>query len=194
MKTFVIVRPDKTDNSNQFIGWYFLTESAVSNAGKPFFMPENNEKVMAFMAPVFKITRLGKSISQKFSQRYFTELAPGIHFILPDLKEKFSKNRLPEDPAVCFDRSLFAGSFEGLENGTVPHSMNFKINGDEIVSCSSESLKELMVEIIPKISTMNTLKTGDMVVPVLYGEKEIKYGDVLTIESEEKEILRVKIK
>lgn len=44
--------------------WRFLSDSAHTNAGKPFFIPDFAEEFDAFLAPVVKLSRLGKSIGK----------------------------------------------------------------------------------------------------------------------------------
>ena len=104
MKTVII-------ESNNPLSWYFIADSALINAGKPFFIPEFADEFEAFLAPVVRISRIGKSIASRFAGRYYEEIAPAIHFRASALRRQLLEAGLPADPSHSFDRSMTVGSF-----------------------------------------------------------------------------------
>lgn len=104
MKTIVI-------ESASPLSWYFIADSALVNAGKPFFIPEFADEFEAFLAPVVRISRIGKSIAARFAERYYTEIAPAVHFRASKLRRQLLEAGLPTDPSHSFDRAMTVGSF-----------------------------------------------------------------------------------
>lgn len=104
MKTIVI-------ESASPLSWYFIADSALINAGKPFFIPEFADEFEAFLAPVVRINRIGKSIASRFAERYYTEIAPAVHFRASKLRRQLLAAGLPTDPSHSFDRAMIVGSF-----------------------------------------------------------------------------------
>lgn len=110
--------------------WFFLADSALSNAGKPFFLPD--QKVSAALAIAFRFARLGKTIAPKFAARYIDTWAPAINFRLESLYNLLDEASLPTDPAVSFDKSLFYGDFIkiDLDNDFLSNNQPFPAQGN----------------------------------------------------------------
>lgn len=191
MKVFVIADNYKPVKDQNQTGWYFLTDSAVSNVGKPFYLPENMGMTDVSISVALRISRLGKGISPEFADRYYAEYAPAVHFTLPRYEETLKANGLPTDASRSFDRSLFVGEF--IDKG-IKDPLELRINGE---CCSTFSFGNLALnneEIISKISRMNTLKIGDLVVPGLSGFWELKEGDFIEIFQSGQRAFHVKVK
>lgn len=65
MKTFVIennliadASDNAPDNANNDANWYFLADSAICNAGKPFFIPELEDFADARLVIALKVNLL----------------------------------------------------------------------------------------------------------------------------------------
>lgn len=191
MKTAVFVKPVNGDGSSSLPAWYFLADSALINAGKPFFIPEGGFVVNVYPCLAFKITRLGKTVKPRFASRYYTEVAPAFHFRLDSLFHTLLENRLPVDPAVSFDRSLSLGNFIPLENigeGEWSVLKNAESMGSLIWSHDSAG------EALCRLSEMNTLKTGDVFIPSLGGPFSLSPGDRFDIKFNNEIILSSRIK
>lgn len=191
MKT-AIIETNHAETDGGF-SWYLISDSAVSNSGKPFYIPEGNPKVEAFLAPVVRINRLGKSISPKFAHRYYSEIAPAIHFRLPELRDKLMRLGLSADPSQSFDRSLIIGEFSPIsfEEGSV---MRLHLNGENKAEWSSRNKQELLDRILSEISKMNTVKMGDFLIPELSEAVEVTIGDILEVKASGQPTLTVKVK
>lgn len=172
-------------------GWYLIADSAVSNTGKPFYLPEGKGKVTASVGIAIRINRLGKAIAPKFASRYYSEFAPVLHFRLPDYRKKLEDMGLPMDASVNFDKSLIVGDFLPIE-GIVEISLQNKGRIVEVIN-PDETIKKTD-EILSEISRMNTIKMGDLLITAIEGNEEINEGDVLEVKIKGEEGFKVRIK
>lgn len=163
------------------IGWYQISDSAWTNAGKPFYIPEETGEVTVSLAPVIRFNRLGKSISEKFARRYYSEIAPALHFRLPSLRDELLRQGLSPDPSVSFDRSLIVGSFVSMESLPDHPEMELKLNGETVALWNYPAMKFDINHIISRISKTNTVKMGDFLIPVICGFTPVKIGDRLDV-------------
>ncbi len=174
MKTIVI-------ESSSPISWYFIPDSALVNSGKPFFIPEFSDEFEAFLAPVVRINRIGKSIGARFAHRYYTEIAPAVHFRASKLRQALLTAGLPADPSHSFDRSMMVGEFISLDNIDDSASITLIKNEDEVAQCNIEKWKSEIGGFLEKVSSSNTIKMGDYLVPQLLGPTKVNIGDHLKI-------------
>lgn len=172
-------------------GWYVLVDSAVSNTGKPFYVPDHLGKVTVSLSPVIRIDRLGKSVADKFAHRYFHTMAPGVHFRLSELAQQLKEEGLPTDASVNFDRSLFVGDSGPFETDS---HYQMIVNGELKAEWNVDSLKKSIGELLSEISRLNTVKMGDLLIPGLSGEMEIKRGDLIEVRKDNQEAFRIKVK
>lgn len=198
MKTFLIDKnysdltlssPDNGDKGN--MSWYFIADSALSNAGKPFFLPPTEIKTAFGIA--LRIGRLGKTISRKFSLRYVDAIAPIVNFRMTEEFQKLQKENLSVDPAVSFDKAVFYGSFVEIEEKNMYISFDLAINSEPIDSIKLE-VNKIIELVIPKISKYNTLKIGDLIIPGLSDFHNLSKGDKIEIRDNGENILSIKIK
>lgn len=191
MKVFLILNNYLWKGNTGEPGWVMLADSAVSNTGKPFYLPENVGRTMASISAVIRISRLGKSVSKKFADRYYAEYAPAVHFSLPDLAEKLKEKGLPVDPAHSFDKSLIVGNFKSINPDDY---LELEINGKVVVSFLFRNLCFSLEELIPIISRMNTIKMGDLVIPGLSEKTEIKEGDFMEVKIGNESAFHIRVK
>lgn len=191
MKVFVVVNNYGEKAQGTPKSWYLLADSAVSNTGKPFYLPETKGRVTVSLSEAIRFQRLGKFISPKFAARYYSEVAPALHFRLPDLEQRLTEASLPGDAARSFDRSLFVGDF-------VPFSpalkYALKVNGEIKAEFTETSCATKLDDLIAEVSEMNTIKMGDILIPGLSGEIELHEGDLLEVLEDGKLMFHVKVK
>lgn len=174
--------------------WSVIADSALSNLGKPFYVPENIGEVTVSISPALKICRLGKYIEPRFAHRYYKEFAPAVHFQLPSLMQRFSDSNLPVSPALSFDRSVMAADFRGLDNEFTNLSFQLYINGELREEWSGREMKMSQDDVIYEYSKMNTLKMGDVILPAIGNPVAIKEGDLLEVNCMNCKAFSVKIK
>ena len=171
--------------------WYFLSDSSVSNTGKPFYLPENVGEVSVSLSSAIKLSRLGKFIEPKFASRYYQEAAPAIHFSLPQLESKLFEEGLSTDPSKNFDKSLFMGEFSLFSE---EETLELIINGERVVEFNIRNLHHSVDVVIHKVSVMNTWKMGDILLPGLSGNVYVKEGDLLDIRKNGKTAFQIRVK
>ena len=199
MKVFVTqnnYRQDETapfsgKESSSHFGWYLIADSAVTNTGKPFYLPDDLGRITVSVGAAFRMTRLGKTIAPKFGSRYYSEIAPVVHFQLPDYRERLKVQGLSWDPSVNFDKSLFVGDFRPVDR---INEVSVSISGHPELIWNKARLIKDMNEVLALISQMNTIKMGDFVIPGLNGDLEVKEGDLLNVLVNGESDFQVKIK
>ncbi len=193
MKTFIIENNLPCGQKGAPV-WSFLPDSALCNAGKPFFIPENTGSIRAFISPIIKITRLGKSIAPRFSKRYYSEAAPAIHFRDIEKREFLIKHGLPADMSQAFDRSMILGDFENADLIMGDKPLTLYKNNEKVDEWGIDNLSIPVDGLFPEISASNTLKMGDYLIPALSQGTDVKIGDNLELRLGERTLLVVPIK
>ena len=194
MKVFLIENNGLVRRHDNEISWRFLADSAISNAGKPFFIPEGEDFVELSVGFALRICRLGKTVAKKFSHRYYDSLAPVIKLVLPALKKELIEKNLSLDPAFSFDRSLFYGDFIPKEDYVPSLELSLLLNGEKVSTFSLSGMTWDFDDVISLISKNNTLKMGDYIIPALSESIPVKEGDIVQLISYEKELLKLKIR
>lgn len=187
----VLIFENNVDAGHKESGWYLVADSAVSNTGKPFYLPDFYGKTEAHLAIAVKIIRLGKSVKRKFASKYYSEMAPALHFTLPELAERFKTRSLPEDASRSFDRSLMVGEFSEIIPG---ETFSLWLNGEEKTTLRLEDLQKSIDVLLEEFSVINTVKMGDLLVPGLQRGIEIKEGDLLEVKKDGQPAFRVRVK
>ena len=72
-------------------------DSSLLKDGKPFFLPEEMGQVDYETELVVRISKLGKSIPQRFAHRYYDAVTVGIDFTARDLQKKLTAEGKPWD-------------------------------------------------------------------------------------------------
>lgn len=193
MKIILADNLGKTDCENP-VSWHFIPDSALANAGKPFFIPDFADSFEAMLSPVVRISRLGKSIAERFASRYYTGIAPAIHFRAPGLMRELLSKGLPADRAYSFDRSIIVGDFIPVENFMTDGGFSMTKNGGLVAITDVGDFIRRAGKTLSLASTYNTMKMGDLILPQTISPVPVAIGDRLEVFSEEKSILAVAIK
>lgn len=191
MKVIVFENNYGEGNEGKKKGWYFLTDSAVTNTGKPFYKPENVGKLTVTLTVAVKISRLGKAISEKFANRYYSEYAPALHLQLPEFGELLKESDLSEDASRSFDQALFVDDFQPFSE---IKEYELWVNGEKKIVWDIRFLNDSVDKLIANFSKMNTVKMGDLLLPGLSETIDLEVGDRLEVKSEGKIYFMVKVK
>lgn len=171
--------------------WFLIADSAITNTGKPFYMPEHNQGIEVQLGLVVKICRLGKHIAPKFVSRYYTEMAPVVHFTNIFSKTLLKSFNLPIDAAHNFDKSLFVGEFFPKEEA---EPITLKINDREVLKFDLTQVIKPIDQTISALSNFNSMKMGDLIIPALTPPVEIKKGDFLEVCNQDSTLFSIRIK
>lgn len=136
-------------------------DSALLKDRKPFFIPDFSDDIAFGAGFVLRVSRLGRSISERFAHRYYDAVSLGLDITARDLKEHLAAERRMMDTAKGFDGSFPVGSFMDLPEG----EMNFRleIDGNEVQRGRSSDMRYGFDRIISQMSRFYTLKMGDMI-------------------------------
>ena len=96
--------------------FFLKPDTALLRNNNAFFIPDFSEEIHYEVELVLKINRLGKSIQQKFANRYYNEIAVGIDFTARDIQRDCMAKGLPWEIAKGFDNSAAISNFISLED------------------------------------------------------------------------------
>lgn len=186
MKVFLIL-----NTTSDSLAFCFLSDSVVTNTGKPFYIPESKGECRVSLAVAIRIKRLGKGIKEKFASRYYSEFAPALHFFLPAYADSLKAKGWPDDPARNFDKSLFVGDFKPFD---VNLKLELKLKDSIVAYFDFNQINHSIENIIEEISVLNTLKMGDIIVPGLSDSVPLKTGDILEVFADGEKAFQVRVK
>ena len=141
-------------------------DSALLTHGRPFFIPDFTQRCDYETELVVRISRLGRSIPQRFAHRYYDALTVGIDFTARDLQARLRAQGLPWDLCKGFDGSAVVGDFvpvQALEHPIQDLSFHLDINGQTVQQGHTADMLYTVDELVSFISQYFTLKTGDLI-------------------------------
>ena len=176
---------------------FLKADSSLLKDKKPFFLPDELGRVDYETELVVRISRLGKSIPQRFAHRYYDAVTCGIDFTARDLQRKCKEKGLPWTLCKGFDGAAAIGEWVPVEKFRNIQAIHFHldINGKTVQEgCTSDMLYGVD-ELIAYISRWFTLKTGDILftgTPVGVGPVHI--NDHLEGWLEERKVMEFNVK
>jgi len=177
--------------------FFLKPDSALVIRNRPFFYPDFSKDVHHEIEVVLKISKVGRSVEEKFAHRYFNEIALGVDFTARDLQSEAKKKGLPWEIAKGFDYSAPISEFLPLDNFEDPGNINFslQINGEERQKGNTKDMIFSFSRIISYVSQFMTLKTGDFIYTgTPAGVGPVKIGDHLEGFLEDKKLLNFRVK
>ncbi len=139
-------------------------DSALLKDHKPFFIPDFMGRVDYETEIVVRISRLGKSIPERFAHRYYDAVTVGIDFTARDLQKKLREESLPWEISKGFDGSAVIG--EWIEKDRFLNIQNLRfsldINGNTVQRGNTAEMIYTIDRLISYISQYFTIKTGDI--------------------------------
>lgn len=139
-------------------------DSALLNNDKPFFIPDHLGRIEYETEVVVRISKLGKTIPQRFAHRYYDAVTVGIDFTAREMQKKLREAGQPWELAKGFDGSAVIGEWVDIQKFRDIQALHFRLDlNDKTVQegCTSDMLYKVD-EIISYISQYFTLKTGDL--------------------------------
>ena len=86
-------------------------DSALLQVGRPFFIPDFDDRIDYEAELVVKISKIGRDISEQYAHRYYDEISVGIDFTARTLQSTLRKDGLPWEICKGFDGSAALGRF-----------------------------------------------------------------------------------
>lgn len=140
-------------------GLILATDSSLVKDGRPVFLPEISQKWECRLSVAYRISRLGKTISQRFAKRYIDAMTLTARFVPTDLINELSKRGESLSPwATAFDGAVAIGKWQELKDRMTVRIMS--------PAESEFTISDLPIdEAIARLSESFILKTGDIIVP-----------------------------
>ena len=137
-----------------------IGDNALLRNNDDFFIPEFAAEWSCVPQIVVKISRLGKSIGERFAERYYEEIGVGIRFYAEDYARRLRTIGLPAGVASAFDQSAAISRL--LKKDTAGEmSYEFRVNGRLCFEGSVEKCPLSVRKLIAVASDFYTLKIGD---------------------------------
>lgn len=175
---------------------FLKPDSALFRQRDAFYIPDFTHDVHYEAEIVIKINRIGKSISEKFAHKYYTEYTLGIDFSARDVQQKLKEKGLPWEKAKAFDQSAVVGDFLPTEGINFNHiSFSLRKNGQTVQQGNTAMMIHSTNEIIAHVSQYFTLKIGDLIFTgTPAGVGKVNPGDILDGYVENQKVFTVKVK
>ena len=139
-------------------------DSALLKDKKPFFIPDFMGRIDYEAEVAVRISRLGKTIPERFAHRYYDAVTVGIDFTARELQQKLRANGEPWDLCKGFDGSAALGEWVSVDKFRDVQAQHFHldINGNTVQEGRTSDMLFSIDSLIAYISRFFTLKTGDI--------------------------------
>jgi 2-keto-4-pentenoate hydratase/2-oxohepta-3-ene-1,7-dioic acid hydratase in catechol pathway len=144
---------------------FIKPDTAVLKDNLPFYHPDFSQDIHFECELIFRISREGKFIQEKFASTYLDGVGLGIDFTARDLQAHAKKNGLPWTLAKCFNHSAPVSQIFPLQNYPNLQDIHFecKLNGQSRQIGHSADMIYPVGQLISYISKFITLKKGDLI-------------------------------
>ncbi len=145
--------------------FFMKPDSALVTDNRPFFYPDFSNDVHHELEVVIRIDRLGRSIEERYANRYFSEVGLGVDFTARDLQSEMKSKGLPWEIAKGFDYSAPISHFLPVTQFKELHNLSFRLdlNGKTVQEGNTSLMIFSFEKIISYVSRFMTLKTGDLI-------------------------------
>ncbi|MDE7413851.1 MAG: hypothetical protein K2N05_08725 [Muribaculaceae bacterium] len=191
------------DDLPPFTPYLSFPDSSIVRSGNPVFLPDFDDMFIASFFLAVKICRLGKSISQGFASRYYTEVAPAFNITAANTLALLRENSLPWSAATGFDKSVAIGDFISYEEASegahimveyIPDTKHPESAAPGNVPILLPSRNEIDQSIC-RISSYNSLKMGDIIlIPVDFPAVALNIDSLLKMDINDRNLLKISVK
>ena len=175
---------------------FTMPDTALLLKNRPFYYPSFSKDIHFEVEIVLKISKVGKSIDEKFAHTYYNEIGMGIDFTARDLQDKAKEKGLPWALAKGFNDAAPLSDFVAKDSLDLDN-LNFSLTVDgEIKQQGNTKLMLFSFDyIISYLSKYFLLKKGDLIFTgTPKGVGPVTIGNRLEIFMEDKKMLHVDIK
>lgn len=139
-------------------------DSSLLKPGKPFFVPDFMGRIDYEAELVVRISRLGKTIAERFAHRYYDAVTLGVDFTARDLQRKLRSEGHPWELCKGFDGSAAIGEWVDKAKFLSVQRIGFRlsVNGETRQIGQTADMLYTIDQLIAYVSRFFTLKTGDL--------------------------------
>lgn len=204
MKIFCIDKNYQPQEKTEKPILYMKPETALTREDWPFFVPDWSQQVECETHLVVRINHLGKSIPERFANRYYDEVTVGLTFTTRDIQNQLKEKGLPWEISTGFDGASYVGKWVklddvlskhgdsqgvtktvtpsqgGIETTTPSLPFSTTLNGQPCAEGNTADMLHSIDEIVSYVSQFYLLKTGDLIFtgsPSSFGP--LKEGDLI---------------
>lgn len=144
---------------------FMKPKTALLSSEKPLYYPEFTDDLHYECELVFRISKNGKFIQERFARKYYNAITVGLDFTARDLQEKQKNKGLPWEIAKGFDGSAAVGEFIALDESQNADNISFSlnVNGKQVQVGNSGDMLFNINRIIEYVSKYFTLNIGDLI-------------------------------
>ena len=176
---------------------FFLKPDTALNRENKFYIPDFSNNVHYELEVVVKISKVGKSIDQKFAHKYYNEFTLGIDFTARDLQAKCKEKGHPWEIAKGFDNAAYLASTWFNKEDFDLNSLKFDLlkNNEPVQKGTTSDMIFNIDELISHVSKFITLKQGDLLFTgTPSGVGQIVQGDKLIGKIEENQVFELSVR
>ena len=176
---------------------FMKPKSALLQAHTPFYYPEFTNELHYECELVFRISKNGKYIQDKFASKYYDAVSVGIDFTARDIQNELKTKGLPWEKAKAWDNSAAVGKWVPLANIKNRKDVNFKLlkNKELVQQGNSKNMMYDFDYIVSYISNYFSVNIGDLIFTgTPAGVGELVVGDELEGFLEEEQLLTLEVK
>ncbi|MBX7242150.1 MAG: fumarylacetoacetate hydrolase family protein [Bacteroidia bacterium] len=144
---------------------FIKPDTALLKDNQPFYHPDFSNDIHYECELVFRVSREGKYIQEKFASTYLDGVGLGIDFTARDLQNEAKQKGLPWTLSKCFNHSAPVSNFLPLDRFPDLQNIHFecRINGDTRQVGDSSLMIYSINYLVAFISRYITLKKGDYI-------------------------------
>lgn len=148
--------------------YHIKPDTAMLRNNDPFYLPNFSGSFVAECEVVVKVSRVVKSIEERFAARCYDQIGLAVSFVAADLQRSAIECSLPWEPARSFDKSTAISprmiKISDLSSESIS-ALDFKmsIDGEVVQSAKLEDMLFSIDQIVSYISQHVTLKIGDII-------------------------------
>lgn len=176
---------------------FLKPDTALLRNNDPFYIPDWAQRFDFETELVFRISRLGRHIEERFAHRYYDAVGLGIDFTARDLQDKLVKEGRPWEICKGFDYSAAISQMVPLADLPPVANLHFSldINGERRQEATANQMIFPVDKIISYVSQFFSLRMGDLIFTgTPTGVGPVKEGDRLIGTLEGRTLLNFEIK
>ena len=94
---------------------FMKNDSSLLKGNKPYYLPYFSKEIVGGAELVYRISRLGRNIQEKFAHRYYDAVALGMGLTAADLQRRLMAEGKPWEISKAFDGSAVISDFVSLK-------------------------------------------------------------------------------
>jgi 2-keto-4-pentenoate hydratase/2-oxohepta-3-ene-1,7-dioic acid hydratase in catechol pathway len=141
---------------------FFVKPDTALLRSNLFYIPTFSNNIHYELEFVVKICKVGKSISNKFANKYYEDVTVGLDLTARDLQEECKRNGYPWEIAKAFDYSAPIGQWY-QKNSLLSQDFYLLKNGEKVQVGNPNQMIFDIDTIIAYVSKFMTLKKGDLI-------------------------------